>query len=94
MSDQAEQWELTLYVGGQSPQSSTAIRNLRKMAEQHMSAQDHIIKIHDVLLQPDAVRRENILALPTLQRSVPLPTTRIIGDLSDIDRVWSALNDS
>ena len=93
MSSEDQEWELNLYVGGKSPQSVKAIRNLRQMVSVHMDARAPTVNVLDVLEAPDLARSENILALPTLQRKSPLPATRIIGDLSDIDKVWVALND-
>jgi circadian clock protein KaiB len=77
---------LTLYVAGQTPKSVAAIRNLETMCAQHMPGK-YQIAVVDLRQQPHLAREHNIVAIPTLVRSLPVPVQKIIGDLSDKEKV-------
>jgi circadian clock protein KaiB len=78
--------KLTLYVAGQTPKSVAAIRNLERMCQEHMPGQ-YEIEVIDLRQQPQLAREHNIVAIPTLVRSLPVPVQKIIGDLSDQEKV-------
>ncbi len=84
-------YTLRLYVAGQSPKSLAAIRNLKKLCEQHLP-QPYEVQIVDLAVNPDLAQRDQIVALPTLVRRLPPPMKRIIGDLSNTDRVLLGLD--
>lgn len=86
-----ERFMLRLYIAGQTPRSLTALANLRKLCEDHLSGR-YELEVIDLLLQPKRARTDQILAIPTLVRSLPTPMARIIGDLSDTDQVLLGLN--
>lgn len=77
---------LTLYVAGQTPKSVAAIRNLERMCAKHMPGQ-YEVEVVDLRQQPQLAREHNIVAIPTLVRSLPVPVQKIIGDLSDEEKV-------
>ncbi len=84
------EWELRLYVAGQTPRSLAALENLRKLCEAHLAGKYHI-EVVDLLVHPQLSRDDQILALPTLVRKLPPPLRKIIGDLSDTERVLVGL---
>ncbi len=86
----AETWELRLYVTGRSPKSVRAIENLQLACEQHLAGQYHI-EIVDLLENPRLAADDQILAVPTLVRKLPEPIRKIVGDLSDTDRLLVGL---
>ena len=86
-----ETWELRLYVAGQTPKSVTALANLRKYCEQHLKGR-YKIEVIDLLVNPQLAEGDQILAIPTLVRKVPEPIRKIIGDLSDEERVLVGLD--
>ena len=86
-----KQWDLRLYVTGQSPRSITAFRNLEKICEEHIAGQYEITVI-DLLKNPQLARGDQILAIPTLVRKLPTPMRKIIGDLSNTERVLVGLD--
>ncbi len=83
-------WELRLYVAGQTAKSVTAFANLKKICEEHLAGRYHI-EVVDLLLHPQLSRDDQILAVPTLVRKLPPPLRKIIGDLSDTERVLVGL---
>ena len=85
-----ETWELRLYVTGRSPSSLRAIENLRLACEQHLAGRHHI-EVVDLLENPRLAADEQILAAPTLVRKHPPPIRKIVGDLSDTDRLLAGL---
>jgi circadian clock protein KaiB len=85
-----EIWELRLYVTGRSPGSLRAIENLRLACEQHLAGRHHI-EVVDLLENPRLAADEQILAAPTLVRKHPPPIRKIVGDLSDTDRLLAGL---
>lgn len=86
-----ETWELRLYVAGQTPKSLLAFANLRKICEEHLAGKYHI-EVIDLLENPTLARGDQILAIPTLVRKLPEPVKKIIGDLSNKERVLVGLD--
>jgi len=89
-SDAAE-WQLLLYIAGQTPKSIKALSNVKKYAEEHLKGK-YSIEIIDLLKTPQLAEGDQILAVPTLVRRVPEPIRKIIGDLSNEERVLVGLN--
>jgi circadian clock protein KaiB len=87
----SETWELRLYVAGQTAKSLTAFANLKRICEEHISGKYHI-EVVDLLQNPLLARGDQILAVPTLVRRLPEPIRKIIGDLSDTERVLVGLD--
>jgi circadian clock protein KaiB len=85
-TESPDQWNLRLYVAGQSPRSTAAIANLRRFCEEHLAGK-YSIEVVDLLENPQLARGDQIVALPTLVRKLPAPMRKIIGDLSDRERV-------
>jgi circadian clock protein KaiB len=85
-----EQWNLRLYVAGQSPKSLRAYANLMKLCDEHLDSR-YDIEIVDLLENPQLAAGDEIVAIPTLVRRLPAPMRKIIGDLSDSDRVLVGL---
>lgn len=88
--EQATVWHLRLYVAGQSPASLDACANLRKLCDEHLAGR-YEIEIVDLIEQPTRARSDDVVAIPTLVRHLPAPTRRVIGDLSNTERVLSHL---
>jgi circadian clock protein KaiB len=86
----ASSWNLRLYVAGQTPKSITALANLKKICEQHLGGQ-YKIEVIDLVRNPGLARKDQILAIPTLVRNLPTPIRKIIGDLSNTEKVLLAL---
>ena len=86
-----EIWELRLYVAGRTARASTALANLKKICEEHLSGR-YRLEIVDLLQNPTLARGDQILAVPTLVRRLPPPMKKIIGDLSNTERVLVGLN--
>ena len=84
-------WELRLYVAGQTPKSLTAFANLKKICEEHLEGK-YRIEVVDLLKNPQLSRGDQILAIPTLVRKLPEPIKKIIGDLSNTERVLVGLD--
>jgi circadian clock protein KaiB len=83
-------WEFRLYIAGQTVKSLRATANLQRLCEDKLAGQ-YLIDIVDLSEHPELARTDDIVALPTLVRTYPLPHRRIIGDLSDSDRVTRGL---
>lgn len=83
--------ELRLYVAGQTPRSMAALSNLKKICEEHLRGR-YRIEVVDLLVNPTLARGDQILAIPTLIRKLPQPVRRIIGDLSQTEKVLVGLN--
>lgn len=84
-------YNLRLYVAGQTPKSVTAIANLKRICEEHL-AERYTIEVIDLLLNPQLAAGDQILAVPTLVRRLPPPIKRIVGNLSDVERVLVGLD--
>lgn len=91
MIDADERWELRLYVAGKTSKSVTALNNLKKYCEMHLKGQ-YRIEVIDLLVQPQLAEGDQILAIPTLVRKVPEPIRKIIGDLSNEEKVLVGLD--
>jgi len=89
--DRSELWNLKLYVAGQTPKSIAAFQNLTKICEEHLKGQ-YDIEVIDLLKNPQLAKGDQILALPTLVRKLPVPIRKIIGDLSNTERVLVGLD--
>lgn len=87
----SENWDLKLYVAGQTPKSITAFANLKKICEEHMKGK-YRIDVIDLLKNPQLAKGDQILAIPTLVRKLPVPIRKIIGDLSNTERVLVGLD--
>jgi len=87
----AGRYRLRLYVAGQTPRSITALTNLKKICEEHLEGR-YEIEIVDLLEKPQLARGDQILAIPTLVRRLPAPVKKIIGDLSNAERVLVGLD--
>lgn len=84
-------YELRLYVAGQTPKSLAAFANLKKICEEHLAGQ-YRIEVIDLLKKPQLASGDQIIAIPTLVRKLPQPIRKIIGDLSNTERVLVGLN--
>ena len=84
-------WELKLYIAGKTPKSATALKNLKKYCEEHLEGK-YRIEVIDLLEKPQLAEGDQIFAVPTLVRKVPVPMRKIIGDLSDEEKVCVGLN--
>jgi circadian clock protein KaiB len=89
-SEDAETWELRLYVAGQTPRSIAAFANLNRICEEKLAGR-YRIEVIDLLRDPQRAREDQIFAIPTLVRSVPVPLRKIIGDLSNTERTLVGL---
>jgi circadian clock protein KaiB len=85
------EWQLLLYIAGQTPKSIKALENIKKYAEEHLKGK-YSIEIIDLLKSPQLAEGDQILAVPTLVRKFPEPIRKIIGDLSNEERVLVGLN--
>ena len=83
--------ELKLYVAGQTPKSLAALANLSKICKEHLDGRYKLYVI-DLMKKPQLAQGDQILAIPTLVRKLPVPIRKIIGDLSDLERVLVGLN--
>ncbi|MDI6719594.1 MAG: circadian clock KaiB family protein [Methanomicrobiales archaeon] len=86
-----EIWVLRLYVAGQTPKSLAAFANLKKICEEHLAGR-YRIEVVDLLEHPQLARGDQILAVPTLVRQLPPPLRKIIGDLSNTEKVLVGLD--
>lgn len=84
-------WQLRLYVAGSTPKSLAAFSNLKQICEAHLSNR-YSIEVIDLVAQPQLSKGDQILAIPTLVRKLPVPVRKIIGDLSDTERVLVGLD--
>jgi circadian clock protein KaiB len=85
-----ELWELRLYVAGQTPKSVAAFANLKRICETHLAGK-YRVEVIDLLDNPQLARGDEIVAIPTLVRNLPVPVRKIIGDLSNTERVLVGL---
>jgi circadian clock protein KaiB len=91
MSETEQMWELRLYIAGKTPKSVSALNNLNRYCEEHLKGK-YKIEVIDLLLQPQLAEGDQIFAVPTLVRKVPVPIRKIIGDLSNEEKVLVGLN--
>jgi circadian clock protein KaiB len=85
------EWQLKLYVAGNTARSTAALENLKKLCETHLAGR-YSIEVVDLLVNPKLAAGDQILAVPTLVRKFPEPMRKIIGDLSNEERVLVGLN--
>lgn len=90
-SENKEQWDLRLYVAGQTPKSVEALANLTRLCEE-LLANRYKITVIDLLQNPQLAKGDQIVAIPTLVRKLPEPMRKIIGDLSNREHVLVGLN--
>ena len=90
-SEPSERWDLRLYVAGQTARAIAAFANLQKICEEHVPGQ-YRIEVIDLLKHPQLARGDQILAVPTLVRKLPQPVRKIIGDLSNTEKVLVGLD--
>ncbi|MBP1598541.1 MAG: circadian clock KaiB domain protein [Acidobacteria bacterium] len=84
-------WELRLYVAGQTAKSFQAFANLKRICEEHLGGR-YQIEVVDLMKNPELAKGDQIFALPTLVRKLPEPVRKIIGDLSNTERVLVGLD--
>lgn len=89
--DSGPHYELRLFVSGQTRRSTLAIANLRRFCEEYLSGR-YILEVIDIYKQPEVCAQQQIVAAPTLIKSLPLPLRRLIGDLSDEEKVLVGLD--
>jgi circadian clock protein KaiB len=89
-ADEPQQWHLRLYVAGRSPKSLRAYANLIRMCDEHLEAR-YDVEIVDLVENPELAAGDEIVAVPTLVRRLPAPMRKVIGDLSESDRVLVGL---
>ena len=87
----SEIWNLRLYVAGQTPKSILAFSNLKKICEEHLKGK-YRIEVIDLLKKPQLAKGDQIFAIPTLVRKLPVPIRKILGDLSNTERVLVGLD--
>jgi circadian clock protein KaiB len=85
-----KQWQLRLYVAGQTPKSITAFANLQRLCEEYVAGEFEI-EVIDLVENPRLAKDDQIVAIPTLVRKLPKPIRKIIGDLSDTERTLVGL---
>jgi circadian clock protein KaiB len=90
-AEKPPRWQLRLYVAGQTPKCLTAFANLKKICETYLTG-EYDIEIIDLLKTPALAQGDQILAIPTLVRKLPEPVRKIIGDLSNTERVLVGLD--
>lgn len=84
-------WKLRLYVAGQTQNSITAFANLKKICEEHLAGK-YRIEVIDLLKNPQLAKGDQIIAIPTLVRTLPKPIRKVIGDLANTERVLVGLD--
>ena len=85
-----ERWDLRLYVAGQTPKSIAAFTNLKRVCEEHLAGK-YRLEVIDLIKNPQLAQGDQIVAIPTLVRTLPEPVRKIIGDLSNTERVLVGL---
>lgn len=91
MTTEEDKFELRLYIAGQTPKSILALKNLNKYCKEHLEGR-YSIEIIDLIKNPQLAEGDQIFAIPTLVRKVPEPIRKIIGDLSNEERVLVGLD--
>ncbi len=87
----AKQWQLRLYIAGNTPKSITALTNLKLYCEEFLK-DEYSLEVIDLLIHPQLAAGDQIFAIPTLVRKIPVPMRKIIGDLSNQEKVLVGLN--
>jgi|SRR5690606_6716118 len=88
---ETKKWELLLYIAGYTPKAVLALDNLKKYCEEHLKDQ-YSIEVIDLLIHPQLAEGDQIVAVPTLVRKLPEPIRKIIGNLSNKEKVLVGLN--
>lgn len=91
MAKATSRYQLRLYIAGNTPKSTTALKNLKKYCEEHLKG-IYDIEVIDLLVNPQLAEGDQILAIPTLVKKVPEPVRKIIGDLSNEEKVLVGLD--
>ena len=91
MTKESDNWDLRLYVAGQTSKSVLALTNLKKICEEHLGSK-YSIEVIDLSKNPQLAKGDQILAVPTLVRKLPPPLRKIIGDLSNTEKVLVGLD--
>lgn len=91
MDTDSKRWNLRLYIAGQTPKSVAALANLRRICDEHMNGR-YEVEVIDLMESPHLAQKDQIVAIPTLVRQLPEPLKRIIGDLSNTERVLIGLD--
>jgi circadian clock protein KaiB len=86
-----KQWNMRLYIAGSTPRAVAAMENLKKLCEEHLG-KDYTIEVVDLLKSPQLAKGDQIVAVPTLVRKLPEPVRKIIGDLSNREKVLIGLD--
>jgi circadian clock protein KaiB len=89
--EKEEKYELRLYIAGQTPKSVAALQNINKYCKEYLDGK-YSIEVIDLLITPQLAEGDQIFAIPTLVRKVPEPIRKIIGDLSNEEKVLVGLN--
>lgn len=89
-AEEPKAWELRLYVAGQTPKSIAAFSNLKRVCEEHLAGK-YRLEVVDLIKNPQLAQGDQIVAIPTLVRKLPEPVRKIIGDLSNTERVLVGL---
>jgi circadian clock protein KaiB len=84
-------WDLRLYVAGRTTKSLAALRNLEQLCKEHLPGKYHI-EVVDLVKTPQLAKGDQILALPALVRQLPIPIRKVVGDLSNTERVLVGLD--
>lgn len=90
-AEKEPRWDLRLYVAGQTPRAMAAFKNLTKLCEEHLAGK-YSIEVVDLLKNPQLAKGDQIIAVPTLVRKLPEPVRKILGDLSNTERVLVGLD--
>jgi circadian clock protein KaiB len=90
LAEAQQMWDLRLYVTGRSPKCLRAIENLRRTCEEHLAGR-YQLKVVDLLENPRLAAEDQILAVPTVVRRLPQPIRKLVGDLSDTERLLVGL---
>ena len=90
-SSKPAMWDLRLYIAGRTPRAEKALANLERICSEHLAGQ-YRVQVIDLLKKPHLARGDQIVAVPTLVRNLPTPMRRIIGDLSNTQRVLIGLD--
>ncbi len=86
-----DRYDLWLYVAGPGPKSVAAFRNLELLCEEHLAG-SYEIRVIDLLKHPELAQKDQIVAVPTLVRNLPSPTRKVVGNLSNTERVLASLD--
>lgn len=86
------EWQFRLYIAGQTPRSLAALARLKQYCNAHLSQTTYAIEVVDLMSNPELAERDQIIVVPTLIRLAPAPVKRVVGDLSDTQRVIDSLH--